>query len=175
MVTRLLAEVPSSAQVRRAPGVGVKLKWLEAPNILASTRLNLRSGEVPESLGAPDTFFPTIPGQQCYVVNPKIADAKMSGGFKHFGVRRSLFKWRCKRLFQNSGMLRHSTVPANVRTLEEFKTLRGLIVAGTWNRRNNSKNNGSISPRRIPAPASLPGVYPASGGNGMLFLSLRTF
>ncbi|HBG71601.1 MAG TPA: hypothetical protein DDX57_12535 [Bacteroidales bacterium] len=31
-------------------------------------------------------------------------------------------------------------------TIEEFGTLRGFSKqAGTWNRRNNSKNNGSMS------------------------------
>jgi hypothetical protein len=37
-------------------------------------------------------------------------------------------------------------------TLEEFRTLRGFYKqAGTWNRRNNSKNNGSMSFRSFVA------------------------
>ena len=38
-----------------------------------------------------------------------------------------------------------------------------LKQAGTWNRHNNSRNNGSISPRRTLAPLSL-------SDDGMMFL-----
>jgi len=134
---------------------------------------------------------PTIPGPLPFA-NQCRADAKMLGAPRHFIVSllglitshywhgiSSDWQGRCRgaktrstqrflyRLFSLTWGCLKITGCYDIPSFRQTSESKIDNDAGTWNRRNNSKNNGSISPRRTTDPSSLL-------DDGMLFLLLKT-